>query len=65
MKFDDMLKMSEKERAHEVETLQKKLYELKLKARMGEEKKNHMVNETKKTIARLKTAQKQSLQTSL
>lgn len=57
MDYPEMVKMSEKERASEVEKLQKKLYGLRLKARLGEEKKNHLVRETKRNIARLKTAQ--------
>lgn len=57
MDFTDMTKMSEKEIEKEVESLNKKLYELRLKTRMGEEKKNHLVKQNKKTIARLKTAQ--------
>ncbi len=58
MEYSAISKMSEKEIGGELEKLQKKLYALKLKARLGEEKKNHLVKESKKDIARLKTAQK-------
>jgi len=55
MKNKDLFKLSNEEKAQKVKELQKELFDLKFKFKLGQSKNSALITKTKRDIARLKT----------